>query len=403
MTAEAPSQQQRKQRWMLASTALNALLALAKLVWGIYSGSTVVLADAIHSISDVAGAALVYAAVRLAPHRSRRFPLGLYKLEDMAAVVAGIAVVFAGYEILRSVFVGPGVSASRVPLLTLAFMGVLLLIQLAFYLLENRAARQLDSPGIRSDVANWLGDIGAGLVVIAGITGQYLQIPHVQEIAVVIIALLIFHSAYGVLRDGLLSLLDASVAPSQQARARQFLESLPYIHQVRELILRKAGSVYFLQATVQVNTQGLEQAHEWADDIERQLKAMIPGLEKVVIHYEPIKTDRFRIARLYEGDRSHLAANFARSQWIELVDYPLAENGKTKQPQETASTHWTANPFGQDGHGKSIKLAVWLIRHQVNRVELAGDDPTMDTPALKELLSAAGIELVLKTDSTLSE
>jgi len=225
----------------------------------------------------------------------------------------------------------------------------------------------------------------------------------VQEIAVVIIALLIFHSAYGVLRDGLLSLLDASVAPSQQARAHQYLESLPYIHQVRELILRKAGSVFFLQATVQVNTQGLEQAHEWADDIERQLKDIIPGLEKVVIHYEPISTDHFRVARLYEGDRTRLTANFARSQWIELEDHPLADNGKGAHPQEAVTRHWTTNPFGKDGHGKSIKLAVWLIRQQVNRVELAGNDPAMDTLALKELLSAAGIELVLKQNSPLPE
>jgi len=45
-----------------------------------------VLADAIHRFFDVIGAVLVYGAVRLAPHHSARFPLGLYKLEDMAAV-----------------------------------------------------------------------------------------------------------------------------------------------------------------------------------------------------------------------------------------------------------------------------------------------------------------------------
>ena len=158
------SNESSKRRWMLASTLLNTLLALAKLGWGIFSGSTVVLADAIHSISDVVGALLVYAAVRLAPHQSRRFPLGLYKLEDMAAVIAGIGVVFAGYEILRSVFVGAGVSESSVPLQTLAFMTVIILIQLVFYIYEKRAAQKLKSPGVSSDVANGMGDIGAGVV-----------------------------------------------------------------------------------------------------------------------------------------------------------------------------------------------------------------------------------------------
>lgn len=75
-TAIKPSEL-KKQHWMLGSTLLNTFLALIKLGWGIFSGSTVVLADAIHSISDVVGALLVYIAVRFAPYHSRRFPLGL--------------------------------------------------------------------------------------------------------------------------------------------------------------------------------------------------------------------------------------------------------------------------------------------------------------------------------------
>ena len=110
-TGDPADDEGEKRRWMLGSIGLNSLLALAKLGWGLFSGSTVVLADAIHSLSDVLGAVLVYVAVRLAPHQSRRFPLGLHKLEDMAAVIAGLVVLFAGYEILRSVFFDGGVSA----------------------------------------------------------------------------------------------------------------------------------------------------------------------------------------------------------------------------------------------------------------------------------------------------
>ena len=388
------SNESSKRRWMLASTLLNTLLALAKLGWGIFSGSTVVLADAIHSISDVVGALLVYAAVRLAPHQSRRFPLGLYKLEDMAAVIAGIGVVFAGYEILRSVFVGAGVSESSVPLQTLAFMTVIILIQLVFYIYEKRAAKKLKSPGVSSDVANWMGDIGAGVVVIIGVAGQTLNIPYIQEISVVIIALLIFHSAYEVLRDGLLSLLDASVAQAEENQARQYLEALPYVERVSEVIIRKAGSVFFLKATVQVNTLGLEQAHQWADEIEQQLKLQIPQIEKVTIHYEPVKNTYFRIARLFEQDQKTLAASFGKVQCIQIQDVDTAENqrGKSKIIHQS----WVKNPFIQESHGKSMKLAAWLIQQHVKRVELDGADPAMDSSSLRELLSAAGIELVVQ-------
>jgi len=202
-------------------------------------------------------------------------------------VVAGIGVVFAGYEILRSVFIGEGVAASSIPLQTLAFMVLIIAVQWLFYFYEKRAAAKLKSPGVNSDVANWLGDIGAGIVVIIGVGGQTLNIPYVQEISVIIIAMLIFHSAYEVLRDGLLSLLDASVAQTEERAARRYLESLPYVDHVSEVIIRKAGSAFFLKATLQINTQGFEQAHHQVDDIEHGLKTLIPQIERVTIHYEP--------------------------------------------------------------------------------------------------------------------
>ncbi|CDQ10255.1 Putative Co/Zn/Cd cation efflux protein CzcD (fragment) [Acidithiobacillus ferrivorans] len=45
--------ERQKSRWMIASTGLNGLLSIAKIGWGVYSGSTVVIADAVHSISDL--------------------------------------------------------------------------------------------------------------------------------------------------------------------------------------------------------------------------------------------------------------------------------------------------------------------------------------------------------------
>ena len=91
--------ERQKSRWMMASTGLNALLSVAKIGWGIYSGSTVVIADAVHSISDVLGALLILAAIRFFRHRSLRFPYGLHKVEDMAALGGAMLVVVAAYEI----------------------------------------------------------------------------------------------------------------------------------------------------------------------------------------------------------------------------------------------------------------------------------------------------------------
>ncbi len=383
-----------KRRWMLGSTFLNTLLAVAKLGWGIFSGSTVVLADAIHSISDVVGALLVYAAVRFAPHRSKRFPLGLYKLEDMAAVVAGLGVLFAGYEILHSVFVGKGVASSSIPIATLAFMAVVILTQLIFYLYERKAALRLRSPGLNSDVANWLGDIGAGMVVIIGVGGDLLHIPYIQEIAVIIIALLIFHSAYEVLRDGILSLLDASVAHEEKQLAREYLESIPTVRHVREIIVRKAGSVLFLKATLEMDTRGFEQAHELVNAMEVQLKDKIPALEKVTIHYEPARKSYNRVATLYDQDCKTPATSFGKAECILLEDIPHADSSTPQNADNPLHKACVKNPYLDDAHGKSLKLAVWLIRNGIDELRFGiRNAPGDDNSLLPDLFNASAIKV----------
>ncbi len=372
-----------KRRWMLGSIGLNALLALAKLGWGLFSGSTVVLADAIHSLSDVLGAVLVYAAVRLAPHQSRRFPLGLHKLEDMAAVIAGLVVLFAGYEILRSVFVDGGVSAPGNPLATLVFMAAILVVQFAFYWRERRAAQRLASPGLNSDVINWLGDIGAGLVVMVGIGGHWLGIPYAQEVAVVIIAGLIFQGAYEVLRDGLLSLLDASTAQAEEEQVRRYLERVPAVQAVRDLHIRRGGSALFLRATLELDAQGFEQAHRLVDDLAAQLRQQIPRLENVVLHYEPAHKAFRRHADLLDADRRTPAPAFGRAAGVRLRDV----DGQGRVLAET----WFDNPFRDAPHGKALRLAAWLIR---NRVDVVHFQPREGDPeALRDLLTAAGIAI----------
>ncbi|MCL4525493.1 MAG: cation transporter [Gammaproteobacteria bacterium] len=121
--------ERQKSRWMMASTGLNGLLSIAKIGWGVYSGSTIVIADAVHSISDVLGALLILAAIRFSRHRSLRFPYGLHKVEDMAALGGAMLVVVAAYEIARAVFFSGGAQPPHNPMATMGFMTAVLVAE----------------------------------------------------------------------------------------------------------------------------------------------------------------------------------------------------------------------------------------------------------------------------------
>ena len=376
--------ERQKSRWMMASTGLNGLLSIAKIGWGVYSGSTVVIADAVHSISDVLGALLILAAIRFSRHRSLRFPYGLHKVEDMAALGGALLVVIAAYEIARAVFFSGGARSPDNPLATMGFMTAILVAEGIFYVFERRAAARLHSPGLQSDVVNWLGDIGAGVVVIAGIGGHLLRIPFAQEIAVLIILFLILEGTWGVLKNAILSLLDASVESELYAKAKNLLLTTPEVEGVEGLRLRHAGSVLFADATIGIAAANFAHAHEVADRAQQRLQEAFPELENITLHYEPPFKPFKRRALLLTEEGSALATRFGMAQRIRFED----EN----REGALVNTQTLNNPVPGTEKGRGIRLAAWLIAQGADEIHMRAGQLE---PALEALLSAAGVTLVI--------
>jgi divalent metal cation (Fe/Co/Zn/Cd) transporter len=73
------------------------------------SGSLAVTADAIHSLSDVVSSAIILVGIKISERPARGFPYGLYKVENLVAMASSVLILFAGYEIIKAVFVAPDI------------------------------------------------------------------------------------------------------------------------------------------------------------------------------------------------------------------------------------------------------------------------------------------------------
>ncbi len=374
-----------REAWLLASILLNLIFSAAKLSWGFWIGSTIITADGIHSVSDVIGAFLLYLALRFAGHKSWRFPFGMNKLEDMAATLGGVAILLAGYAIIRTVFFSHGIKTPENIWGTLVFMLVLVLLEFVFYFFERKAGNRLKSPGVRADALNWLGDIGASCVVIAGIVGWHFSIPYAQEVAVVIIVLMIFYGAYEILRDAFLSLMDASVDTPTLKKARAVIDNFPDVGKTERLFIRRSGSMLFADIVLQVKEKNIDSAHLLIDKIEKELHLQIPNLAITTIHYEPEKKTFKKVALLLDETKTNIAKTFGRSAWIELEE--MNANG------DLLSSKLVRNPVSPEQRGKAIKLAAWLIKQQVDEIVFNPIDLEED---IQTLFSALGIQIIAK-------
>jgi len=276
---------QTKRKISLYSVGVNLALSLIKIIGGMLSGSAALTADGIHSLSDLAASLSVFAGIVIANKKSEHFPMGLYKVENLVALVSAFAIFFAGYEIAKDVFFGEAMHITNLPV---ALGAIALTVAVTFFYSqwEKKMAIKLNSPSLMADAEHIKADFYTALVVLVGVLGQYFGYPIVEKLAVAVVVYFIFHSGFEILKDAVKVLLDASVDAETLNEVRKILENEPMIRSINHIHGRNAGSYQFLQLDLGLNTDSLKEAHAYAHDLEEKIKAQMPFVEKVIIHYE---------------------------------------------------------------------------------------------------------------------
>jgi len=371
-----------KEQWMLASIFFNALLAGLEIFWSIYSNSTVMYADAIHSSADVLGAFLVYLAIRYSKYKSDKFPYGLNKLENIAALIGGIVVLLAGYEIVRSVFFEDKISSTDKPIETVIFMSIVIAMTMVFYYFERKAAKRLNSPGVEADAANWLGDMATNLIVIVSTLGVLFHIPYIEQIAVIVIVIFVFKSAFEIIRNSILALLDSSANPEMIQKIRAIISSYQKENKIQFLKVTPAGSVYYVTTSIELDEKSLKEAHTLADMISQDIKDKVDNIEEVIIHFEPVNKNFNRFAILLGVDKKTEAKDFGKAVWVLYIDQD--KQGKI------INHEFLRNPNLDSTKGRGIRLIAFLINNNIDI--LIKSNVKIENP-LASILSEVGMEL----------
>jgi len=273
-----------KKKISLYSIGINLLLSVIKIIGGIISGSAALTADGVHSLSDLAASLSVYAGIVISNKKSDLFPHGLYKVENLVALVSAFAIFFAGYEIAKDVLFEETMPIKNL-WVALGVIGATVVITYLYSRWEKKMAIELNSPSLLADAEHIKTDFYTALVVFVGVLGQYFAYPIVEKIAVVIVVYFIFHSGFEILKEAIKVLLDASLDHDSIEQIKAILAANEKIKAVNKVTGRNAGSFQFVQLDLSLYTDSLREAHEIAHQVEDEIKAKMPFVEKVVIHY----------------------------------------------------------------------------------------------------------------------
>jgi len=215
--------------------AMGEFLALMLL-----SFSSIVMADTIHSILDAlmsfVTAFSIYIAVR--GRRSPRFPWGLYKAESLVAMFIAVITLLFMLETVYSGVTHPSKTPHyAIPLFILGFAA-----SYTMYRYEARWAESSMSSSLKADALHARSDALLTLAALAGVSIETITSSIAPQIAVLLlIAGYIVRDAYHILRESILSLLDAMPPRDKVLELASLAEKYSGLR-VSRIMLKRAGS-----------------------------------------------------------------------------------------------------------------------------------------------------------------
>jgi cation diffusion facilitator family transporter len=277
-------------RSALASVVAAAFLVTLKLVAGLVSGSLGLVAEAVHSGTDLVAALLTFLALRVAVRPpDRDHPYGHGKAEHLAALGEG------GFLVLASAFIGiqavtrliDGAHGELDPQWwTFAVLGVVLVVDVSRLVVSRRAAVRHGSPALASNALHFASDMVGTVAVLLGLVLARAGTPEADSLAALAVAVLVVVAAVRLMRQNVDVLMDATPEEAQDAARQAILDAEPEI-ELRRLRVRAAAGRNFVEATVAVPPDAaLGEGHAVADSIEEAVSEALPGSD-VVVHVEP--------------------------------------------------------------------------------------------------------------------
>ena len=272
-------------RVIILEGAANLLVLVLKLGVGLTTQSLAVIADAIHSFSDLANNGLAWFVLRssTAPP-DRKHPYGHRKFETVAVFVLAALLAGLAFELIQRAVRGSPAPTHH-GAWGLAVMGGVWFVNVGVASWEARWARRLESPILRADASHTFADVLMTLVVIAGWQTAARGLPWVDRVCAVGVAVLILYLAYGLFRRVLPVLVDAAVLdPEAVAAVVRRVEGVRSVHDVRS---RSDGNVTAVDLKVRVDPSlSTEASHAIADRVENELRRIYEA-EDVSVHVEP--------------------------------------------------------------------------------------------------------------------
>ena len=268
----------------------NILLTVVKAGVGIISGSSALVADALHSASDIATTVVVLYSMRIATlPPDPEHPYGHGRAESIGAKVLSVILVLVGLSMgvssIRQLWAGTYAVPGR-----LALWAILLsiVVKEGMYRYTVAVGRKINSTALVADALHHRSDAFSSVAAFVGVIGARLGYPVFDSLAAAVVAVFIVKMGIQIFRSSLDELMDAQVHGNLRAEVHQYATGIPGVQHVDEVRIRRYGPQYIVDLKVSVDRHlTVREGHEIAAHVKGKLRDSLPFVGDVLVHVNP--------------------------------------------------------------------------------------------------------------------
>ena len=273
----------------------NIVLAVIKGWCGMIANSKALMADAVHSASDVAGSLAVWIGLRAAKQPpDDDHPYGHGKAESIAAIIVAVLLFLVGIEIGTSSFSSLFQPIEPPKMIAVYVVILSIVVKEAMFRYKYALGKKIKSDAIivnayehRSDVFS---SIAALIGIGAAIAGQKIDIPlliYADPIAGLFVSLLVLKMAWTLGTESIHHALDHVWHEEETVRLREAVLSFPEVKRIDSLYARQHGHYVVVDLKIAVSPHlTVSEGHEIGKKVKQKLLSF-PQVHNVMVHVNP--------------------------------------------------------------------------------------------------------------------
>ena len=273
----------------LVGTVVNLALSIIKFIGGIVGNSAAMVADAIHSVSDLLTDAIVLFTHKISRKpKDEEHPYGHGRAETLGTtaigffiISAGIGLAYEAWDIIQS-------GSPNIPKALAAGTALIsIVINEWLFRYTRSVGEKSNSPTLVANAWHHRSDAISSIAALIGIIGAMIGFPLLDPIAAVMVAFMVIKIGYEITLGGFRDLMDTALSEEQTRDIQIIIDNISGVIKSHDLRTRKVGGTILMDVHIQVdNDLTVTEGHEIAERARRKLVSVYPNTQDVLVHVD---------------------------------------------------------------------------------------------------------------------